>query len=447
MPALVTFPSLVTFGLEWARPLGLVGLILPVIVLLTARRLDRPRELPTGTLAVWRRVSDGSPVRAQNARPRVPPAVWLVALALAAGSLALGGPHPVGVPESRAWLLCIDTSPSMDLPLDPNDAEGETRGSAARARASRWLEDERGSADTVEVVFVDGEPSAWLEHDRPGCIWITDREPASVPRYAGWCASGGPAVPGPIGAYGTRRFDWDGERVLEVAEGARRPVVYLLEPAGDVSVSPPLKEVLEAWAAFRELEVVRAPADDATLDTLLVVSTSETSTGDGASCTVGRDGWSVAGSVVQPPDSNAEMSVEADWTTWLSHEDIPVVRTQKGLVWTGWSEMGEPRGDPAAFAVSWAQLFDEALLPPAGVVSLAERRAAGERSFRVPSEPPPTPGASRDGIPLDAALAGLAVLLTLVALAVTAVGAIQRASQAPSQKTGPSQEATQGART
>jgi hypothetical protein len=46
--------------------------------------------------------------------------------------------------------------------------------------------------------------------------------------------------------------------------------------------------------------------------------------------------------------------------------------------------MSDPEGDPAAFAVSWAKLFDDAVLAPPGVVELGERREAGKEAIVAP---------------------------------------------------------------
>jgi len=71
--------------------------------------------------------------------------------------------------------------------------------------------------------------------------------------------------------------------------------------------------------------------------------------------------------------------------------------------------------DPAAFAVSWARLFDACLLPAPGVVSLAERLDAGPASLSAPATNAAAE-ARADESPA-ALLAALAAALTLCALA------------------------------
>jgi hypothetical protein len=84
---------------------------------------------------------------------------------------------------------------------------------------------------------------------------------------------------------------------------------------------------------------------------------------------------------------------------------------------------GEPQGDAAAFAAAWSQLLDGACLPPAGVVSTAERGAAGAPRLLGPDSAQPDeerggPGRAASLLALLAAvLAGTALALALRAAA------------------------------
>jgi hypothetical protein len=77
--------------------------------------------------------------------------------------------------------------------------------------------------------------------------------------------------------------------------------------------------------------------------------------------------------------------------------------------------LDEIRGDPAAFAVSWAELFDSAVAPQRGVVALEERALAGEPVSIAPALP--ERGGAHRGAWIDAALAFAAAALALAAVA------------------------------
>ena len=66
-----------------------------------------------------------------------------------------------------------------------------------------------------------------------------------------------------------------------------------------------------------------------------------------------------------------------------------------GRVASALARAEELTGDPAALAVSWAELLDGALLPATGVVSLDERGAAGEARVVAPRHEPPRESAVR----------------------------------------------------
>ena len=179
--------------------------------------------------------------------------------------------------------------------------------------------------------------------------------------------------------------------------------------------------MVEAWADARGHRLVES-ATDAELVLALVVD-------DGPLVAVEaqRDRWYAAGTAsakgLQPLASGVPFEA------WLQGEGAdgarPVlVAAAPGLVRVAWTGLEEPRGDPAAFAVSWSRLLDRCVLPPLGVCSVAERAAAGERVERGPERPAAYPaheGAQRRGtrwlevgLVLGAlVLAGGAVLLGL----------------------------------
>ena len=351
-------------ALELARPLGLLALLLPVALLLGSRAFARPERLATGTLAIWRRVLAGPVPPTPHRRRRIPPAVLVLALGLALGSLALAGPR-IGEPEAvRAWRLLVDGSPSMDL-LYRSDA-AETRRDRAEASARAWLAVHAPHANVRRMVR-DGRNGP--DDDVEDAIWITDRAPSPPPAHAAWFASGGPAVPGPVAVDGTTRFDWDGTAIVTVEGGAPRRSI---EVRG--TLPRPVVAVLEAWAAARNAVV--GPGGHASL----VVST----TGEGTAfrAEASRDGWSAS---VELAGTAPAFDDGGPLESWLSDpEGRRLVAFGRGRIACPWTSMEDPRGDPAAFAVSWAALFDHAALPPPNVVALAERAAAGDEASSPP---------------------------------------------------------------
>ena len=351
-------------GFEITRPFGLLALLLPVALLLGARAFSRPERLATGTLAIWRRVL-ASPVPATpHRRRKIPPAVLLLAVGLALGSFALAGPR-IAEPEApRTFRMLVDGSPSMDLPFRAGATE--TRGAHAEASARAWLALHVTTA-SVRRIVLGGRIGS--DDDTDDAIWVTDRAPSPAPEHAAWFASGGPAVPGPVAVDGTTRFDWDGRSIVPVEDGAPRRSVEVRGTLPD-----PVARVLDAWAAARNAVV--GAGDRAAL---LVSTAAE---GSAFRAEASRDGWSasvdLAGSA---PDSDAGGPLES----WLSDPSgRKLVAFGRGRVDCPWRSMEEPRGDPAAFAVSWAALFDRAALPPPDVVALAERAAAGDEASSPP---------------------------------------------------------------
>ena len=85
------------------RPAGLAALALPLLLLLWARRPTAPLRVATGTLELWRSTTDGAPPRSASGARRVPPRIWLLAAALAAGALAVAGPRRSVPPPQVTW--------------------------------------------------------------------------------------------------------------------------------------------------------------------------------------------------------------------------------------------------------------------------------------------------------------------------------------------------------
>jgi hypothetical protein len=431
-------------GLELTRPLALGALALPLAVWFLARTASAARPIATGTFAIWSLVAERDPQAGTRRRARPSPALWCVLAALGLGALALAGPRLPAAPAGRTWRLYLDRRPAMFL-----ESAGSTRIARGVAEAQRWLKTAAHAGD--EVIWYtpstsssgpwiasapgNAPPSEWLEPpriplsapdwigvDRRWALWITDRPPPVEPQQAVLVTSGGDAVPGPIDASGTTRWDWDGERIVAVPGGAPARRVAI---EGDLA--RPLAGVLAAWAAARGLSL--EPSSEAPVALRLI----SRSTGEEREVVAGRDGWRARGRARGAAPSADE---DGDLETWLAAEggtratggaERPALMTHgPGRVWSSWTSMETPAGDPAAFAVSLATLFDACSLSAAGVVLLRDRTAAGKAEVRAPPESPPDAsqraaalGAEAAALRLDPWLAWAALLLVLAALAFT----------------------------
>ncbi len=219
-------------------------------------------------------------------------------------------------------------------------------------------------------------------------MWVTDAAPDPPPRRAGLALSGGPAAPGPIGGLGQRVRLWDGAEVVEVSRpAAARPLVL------DDDLPGPVAQVARAWAEARGLAVRSAREAEAAVLHVACAAGD----GDPVAVRAGRDGWEARG---------VASDVGGDGEVWLSADTaagrIALVRIVRPAgadsassaagayeppprLVVGWRELSEPRGDPAAFAVSWAELLDRCALPPPGTVALAERLDAGRGRTAAPA--------------------------------------------------------------
>ena len=418
----------------WSRPAGLAALLLPVLLLLLARIRTKPPDVPTGTFALWQRIAAALPSEARSHRPRIPLTTWILALALLSGALALAGPRFEAPAGPRTWTVIVDRSPSTSLPwvapgAKPVGEQGETRLARALDAARSWLSDHAGAADRLRwvspgredlVTGRGGVPSPdWLAVgqsgaprlaglDRPGAMLVTDRTPVPKPAVAGWFAGGGGAVPGPVAADAEGLLVWDGDAVIrrpDVDSGGR----VVLDDREELPRE--MRDVIAAWAAGRRIALAEGAVDGR-----LVVTSAAPSSEIGRA-EVGRDGWRAEaqyGVGEELPDA------ERAWTRWLEAPDGSVlIWSAPGRIHTSLFDLAAAPGDPAIFALSWARLLDQAMLPHALVVPLEDRTQAGAASTREPETPPEEPikAASVTRMALDAWLAGLAAFLALVALA------------------------------
>lgn len=418
-----------TGALVLTRPWALVALVLPLAYLWWVVLARRPRSVVTGTLALWKDVPRVVVRDGQRRRGRPPLAAVLVASALVLAALAWSGPRPGRTRPVRTWTCVLDTSASMGLAL-----AGTTRLERALDAAGAWLRAHAGPDDVVlwrtpgreplRLARDERPPAAWTaprrgaggtpvwaREDAAGALWITDREPDVVRRHAGLFASGGAAIPGPVAADGRRVVTWDGERLVE-SPATRMPRLYLRAPRGS-RVPDVLARLVDAWCQARAFARVDASTGDSDLVVELVPVGPAGAAG--AEVELARDGWRARGRLAAyqlAPGSAAQGDL------WLAAETdagrVRVVTRVPGRVTVNLVELDEPAGDPVLFALSLGRLLDESVLPPAGVVALAERLDAGESRASAPVPPDGGEEPPGDG-PGDARVeAGLALLAALL---------------------------------
>jgi len=418
--------SLAALTLESPAALALV--VLPVLLYVAARRYARERVETTGTVEIWRRVVESRPVAAPRARRGVPPWIRAACVALALGALALARPRPEVIADDTTLEIVVDRSPSMYLPMSPSgvatswpasSSSGSTssssnpnpnpnaNGAPARTRLDAALDAARAEIarrDPARVAWIDASapgrrevgremprefaraprvPRAEVEfaaHDRPGVLWITDRAPAVSPRHAGVSASGGGPVTGPVAARHDVWLTWDGTRLIERAGAEARARVRL-----DPRLPEPIVAVARIWAETRGVRVVETDEDMEREDVELDVRRG--SPGAPRAALVGRDGWTARATVEgSAPTSDADGALDP-WPTDVEGVDAgggEIVTHGPGRVVIAMASMDEPRGDPAAFAVSWSRLLSQSLLAPVGCVGVDERADAGDAAWIAP---------------------------------------------------------------
>jgi hypothetical protein len=353
--------------------------------------------------------------------------------ALVAGALAVAGPSAPPMPLAELWELELDRSPSMflaveegrsrtryELALEMALAELEAREVPARAR--RW------STPGLPAVVAEAPPRSWGLAPRlpvpelglppaAGRLRVTDRLPAYALLPRGGVASGGPAVPGPIAASAGRWLLWDGAAIVDGGPAAPRGV--WIDPA----LAGPLRELIELWAEERGLGAVPDP-DQADL-VLGVVSG-----GESRPVRLEQGTWWLTGSAVPAPAEAETFS----GVHFEAQDGAPLLWSPgAGRLATALTSVERLGGDPAACALAWGQLLDRALLPPPGLVSYAERQAAGEPRRVAPSPREAPRGERPAATPPGAYLALLALLLALAALSPT----LGRRSPIPFRRRGP----------
>ena len=328
-------------GIEWTRPAGLLLLLWIVAIVWRLRRKDAPRELATGTLALWRVVTGEGAVVTADQKRHVPPRAWLWFLGLLAGSLAVLDPLAMRAPTTALYVFQMDRSPSMYLPFEQGGTT--TRYERALQSALECLQTHSIPGDAREwrtrgqaAVRADQPPQEWALAPKlaqaelsPEChadehlTLLTDR---SIESAGGLIASGGAQALGWVAEFEGRALLWDGLLVRESDPLPPRSV------APGKSISGDLAELFGIWARERGHALVSA----------------------------------------------GEAQYRYELGQGLSGDPL-----DPRVVWLEARSTQELSTDPAFWAVQWAEILDEALPVRAGIVSLAERRAAGTASQRL----------------------------------------------------------------
>lgn len=417
--------------LEWTRPAGLWALALPVLLVLLSLRRGKPNSLHLGTLRLWRDQAGES--EGARVRRHLPLAGVLLIAALLAGALALAGPRRAEPSVQTTWHVVLDTRPAMFLE-HTNEAgapSGQgTRMAVALSALERLLQrqgtrpkvlwsrraagvtrlDRLAGTHVPDDFLVPGPRgyarASWAALDEPHIVWVSDSMPPGArPQHAGYVLSGGGPVPGAVASVGDRLLSSGGDHLVE------RPGL----PARGVFLGAGLPQRLASfarvWAAQRGLEVWESdPADD-TLALRLVAAPGTTSAP--VPWTFGRDGWQATAPLVLVGEESEDAPRPRHWlSARVDGRDWPLVSWRPGWVRVAFGDPFQDRsGDPGTFAVSWAELLDQALLPAPGVLPQSERESAGALLTRMPRPHSSDPAADPGAWPVVRWLTGIAGLL------------------------------------
>ncbi len=415
------------FELDWSRPSALLALALPLALWVLARRPRPPRELATGTLAIWRELRPtGEPVGAARRRG-VPWWVRFTMAALVCGALALAGPTPRPAEEER-WIVVVDQRPGVFLPWVASDGRADER-TRLDVALDRALALQLDPAEREWRRYVDGAweratgaapPDAWRvaparpavappwsEVDARGTLFVSDRRVDATLASPVW--SGGGAVEGLVGRRGDRALYWRGGAL---AAGESLPP---LRVAIDPEVPRELATLTAAWARERGAEIVAEDADLAVRaapggdgDDGEDSQDSKGSTGDAVRVR-GASGWSWRGAA-------RDLAVPGDARVLRRDErGAPRLVGTAGDLLLGLGEPFALDGDRRAAGLAWIAHLEDAVPPPAGAVALAARADAGEGGAVIGPDPAGR-SAPRPGAPF-------AFWLTLGALACAAAAA------------------------
>lgn len=384
-------------GLE--RPWVLASLVLVIGVLWRSWQAGVPAGRLLGTLRFW----PDQELSGDHLRRRIPPARWALAGAMVAAIAGLAGPVWNEAQQTAAWTVIVDRSPSMGLPLSEDKSRGQGAWDLARDHLPRGAnlifvagdapqdqQEDKGPPSTWAVTLASPEPD-WVRFDSEGTIWLTDRKPQVVPRYASLVHSGGHPVPGVVARDSEQELVWDGQR--EVLRPTRAgPLHVEIVGLGDSH----LAALARLWVENRGHRLsAESPA-------LVIEFPRQASAPTEDVQSVAQAGWEWRGFLTEPPRGRPWIFAQPSGS--------PAVAWSPGRIEVAFFEQGDPGGDLQGLARSFAALCDRALVPGPGVVSALERRGAGEQGVMGPL----AVGASQGG-PAGSKSSQLQVLLASVA--------------------------------
>lgn len=384
---------MITLGLlSVGQPLGFIALALPVLFLIAARERGGAQPRLVGSLSIWHRVRGESEVSSRRRKAPLTPRILVMSAAMTLGALALTAPGFTHKSPPPIWRIVLDTSPSNAIGKDESRLEisvvAAVNWAVENASDARlfWIGAplESGQAE-VEETDVGSLPSAsflarvsqaqsprrWSRFDWANCLWLPTANYGVESRLAGRPQLEFEDEPGPVALLQNGNWLWWepdselSERIPPVGTPAAR-----LRLEGEVfAVGSPLGDLARAWGEERGLGVHSGSAEPG--DVLYLQSVALSADGaDEANAAIERDSWSAQATwpvgLVNPHY----------YEPWLSYRGTTLASWRPGKIWLGISRLEEPRGDPAAFAVSWATLFENACLAGIGVVSVADRAAA-----------------------------------------------------------------------
>jgi len=408
-------------SVQFGSPLGLLALAIPIVYLLFARHLVHIERRLVGSLVLWRRVAEVESQARQGGR-----ITWrtlLLFLALTAIALTAGGPELSLPREVRTWSLVLGRGPAGGLSNARAEGGVHTRleGAVAagvafakeqpRGDRFRWIgvsgqvfEAGRSAAPPPDFLqaALRGPERKWGAWDRGDCLWLPVSGAGPAAQQAGVSRDRLAAAPGIVARTDAGTWAWagDAEMGLQLAAVAARPVVWVSGAA--LAEGEPLRRFVEAWATARDADVVTSAAE-------AVLHVTSPARGEPvASVRVGRDGWLASATPASLADKRG-----LGLTPFLRTDGITYAGSAPGRIELGFVHLDEPEGDPAAFAVSWATLFEETVLAPPGVVAVALRRAA-EPQEKAPAGMLEVPDST--SWPLGAPLALLGGLLLFLGL-------------------------------